>query len=89
VDARTGRTAWTDSDSQDRRGFGAIVAAGSCLLCLPSSAELIAFEPNEKQCVELGRAKVAETPTYAHPVVAGQRLYIKDQETVMLYTVPQ
>ena len=36
---------------------------------------------------ELARIKVADTPTHAYPVVSGNRLFVKDQESVILYTV--
>jgi len=31
--------------------------------------------------------KVAETVTNAHPVIAGNRIFIKDQETLTLWTL--
>lgn len=30
---------------------------------------------------------VAEMETYAHPILAGKRIFVKDQETVTLWTV--
>ena len=48
VDAKTGKTAWTDQTSRDRSGFAAMVDAGSCLMALPSSSELIVFKPSEQ-----------------------------------------
>jgi len=87
INAQTGQTAWTDTTQRDRGGFTAIVDAGSCLLALPSNSELIVYQPTDKQYEELARIKVAETPTYAHPVVAGNRIFVKDQENVTMWTV--
>jgi len=87
VNAQTGQTAWTDATQRDRGGFSATVSAGSCLLVLPSNSELIVFKPNDKQYEELARIKVSDTPTYAHPVVSGSRIFIKDQETVAMFTI--
>ena len=87
INAQTGQTAWTNRTPQGSRGFAAIVDAGSCLLALPNNSELIAFKPSGKEYAELGRIKVAETPTYAHPVIAGNRVFIKDQETVAMLMV--
>jgi outer membrane protein assembly factor BamB len=70
-----------------RGGFGQIVAAGSVLLALTPASELIAFQPSDKSYIELARLKVSSTPTYACPVVSGNRIFIKDQNDVMLYTV--
>ena len=68
-------------------GYGSIVDAGSVLLALTPSSELIAFEPSEKQYTEKARIKVADSQTYAHLVVSGNRLFVKDQESVTLWTV--
>jgi len=35
----------------------------------------------------LARFKVSDKQTYAHPVVAGNRLFIKDQDSVTLWTI--
>jgi len=84
--AKTGATAWMDSARQGR-GFAAIVDAGPCLMALPSTSALIIYKPNDKQYEELARYKVSEMETYAHPVVSGNRVFIRDQETVALWTV--
>lgn len=86
LNAQTGQTDWTDSATR-RENFGAILDAGPVLLALPSTAELIAFKPDAKEYSELARIKVADTPTYAHPVVAGNRVFVKDSEAVTLWTL--
>jgi outer membrane protein assembly factor BamB len=87
LDAKTGKTDWTDATARDRQGFTSIVDGGSCLMALPSSAELVVFKPEGKQYEEVAKIKVAETPIYAHPVLAGKRVFVKDQETVALLTL--
>ncbi len=87
VNSQTGQMAWIDPTSRDRGGFTSIVDTGSVLLALPSNAELIVIKPNEKEYTELARIKVSDTPIYAHPVIAGNRIFIKDQETVTLLTI--
>ena len=86
VNARTGKEVWTDT-ARHGRGFAAIVDAGACLLALPSTSELIAFKSSDNQYAELARIKVADTPTYAHPVIAGNRVFVRDQETVALLMI--
>ena len=88
LSARTGQTAWTDSTSQGRGGFGALVDTGPALLALPDNSELIAFKPDPKAYGEIARYKVADTPTYAHPVIAGNRIFVKDQESLAMWTIP-
>ncbi len=87
INAQTGKTAWTDTTERDRGGFGPIVNAGSCLLAMPSSAELIAFKSSDKQYEQLALIKVSETPTYAHPVIAGNRVFIRDEDSVAMCTI--
>ncbi len=89
VNSQTGQTAWIDPTQRDRGGFTSIVDTGSVLLALPSNSELIIIKPNEKEYTELARIKVSDTPIYAHPVIAGNRIIIKDQETVTLLTIDQ
>ena len=86
INAETGKEAWMDT-ARHGRGFAAVLDAGSCMLALPATSELIAFKPSGKACAVLARIKVADTPTYAHPVVAGNRIFVRDQETVTLWTI--
>jgi outer membrane protein assembly factor BamB len=87
INAETGQTAWTDSASHGRGGFGAIVSAGDCLLALPSSSELIVFKPDGKAYGEIARYKVSDTAIYAHPVISDKRVFVKDQESVALLMI--
>ena len=87
IDAKSGKTAWTDSTARGSRGYGSIVDAGDCLLALANDSELIVFKPSDKQCGEVAKIKVAETATYAYPVVTGKRVFVRDQETVALLMV--
>jgi hypothetical protein len=57
------------------------------MLALTPSSELIAFEPGDKGYKELARIKVSDTPTHAYPVVSGNRLFIKDKDSVTLWTI--
>ncbi len=85
INAKSGQTAWTDTTQRGRGGFGAIVSAGSCLLVLANDSELIVYKPSDKEYSEITRYKVAETPTYAHPIISGNRVFVKDQESVAMW----
>ena len=87
VNNQTGQTAWIDSTQTDRGGFAAIVDVGSVILALPSSSELIVIKPIDKEYTELARIKVSEKETYAHPVIAGKRIFIKDEDSLSLLTI--
>ena len=69
-----------------RGGYGSIVDAGSVLLALIPSGQLTVFEPGD-QFKQLASYQVAESGAYAHPVASRNRLYIKDQDSVTLWTI--
>lgn len=84
ADARTGATLWSDSTS---RGMSAAVLdAGSEMIALGVNSELVVFEPSGKEYKELAKLKVANTETWAHPVLAGNRIFIRDHDSVSLLT---
>jgi outer membrane protein assembly factor BamB len=87
LDAKTGKTAWTDQAKRDGSGFTSIVDAGSCLVAVPSSSEMVVFKPDGKQYQEVAKIKVADTAIYAHPVLAGNRIFVKDADSVAMLTV--
>lgn len=85
IDTKTGKTAWTDPTN--RRNFGSIIDVGACLMLLPENGELIVYKAEGTAFAEIARYKVAETQTYAHPIVSGQRIFVKDQESLTLWTL--
>jgi outer membrane protein assembly factor BamB len=87
LDALTGETAWNDTINHDRSGFAAILDAGPVIMALPSSSELIFIKPVKEQYTELAKVRVADLPTYAHPVVAGNRVFVRDEKTVSLWKI--
>jgi outer membrane protein assembly factor BamB len=87
INAQTGQTAWTDATPRGSRGFGAIVGAGSCLVVLANDSVLIVFKPNDNEYSEITRYKVADTVTYAHPVISGKRVFVKDQESLAMWII--
>ena len=87
LNAGTGKQAWTSPGTGGRGGYGSMVDAGLVLLALTPKSQLLVFEPTDKQYTELASYKVAEKATYAYPVVAGNRIFIKDQDSVTLWTI--
>ena len=69
-------------------GYGSIVDAGSVLFALTPSAQLVVFQPSDKEFKQLASYKVADSQTFTYPVIAGNRIYIKDQDSVTLWTIP-
>jgi hypothetical protein len=68
-------------------GYGSIVDAGPVVMALTPASQLLVFKPDAKGYSEVAKIKVADSPTYAYPVVSGNRIYIRDQGSVTAYTV--
>jgi outer membrane protein assembly factor BamB len=85
LNAQNGQTDWTDSTNL--QNFGAIVDVGADLMVLPQSGELTVCKADGKAFSEVAKYKVAETQTYATPVVSGKRIFVKDQESLTLWLI--
>jgi outer membrane protein assembly factor BamB len=84
LSAEDGKTLWaTPLGAKD---FGSVVDAGPVLMALGTQGELTVFEPNEKEYKKIAGYKVADTDVYAYPVLAGKGIYVKDQESLALWT---
>jgi outer membrane protein assembly factor BamB len=94
LNTKDGKTAWTKDvgggGGGGRRGpsgYGSIVDAGSVMLALTPSAQLLVFEPSGKEYKELAKYKVAEKETFAYPILSGKRLFVKDRDSLILWTI--
>ena len=85
MNASTGATCW--EDTLRRSPFASMLDLGKVMLSLPETGELVFFEPNQKKFVRLAGYKVAETPVYAHPLVEGDKIYVKDKEYLTCWSV--
>jgi len=85
VNAQDGKTAWTNP-TDGERGYGSIVDAGPVLIALNAKSTLTVFEPSAEAYKELGSYTVSESKTHAFPVVSGNRIFVKDADSVILWT---
>jgi outer membrane protein assembly factor BamB len=85
INEKDGTTAWT-SPVPGKRGFGSIVNTGSVLFLLTPAGNLLAFEPSGKGFKQLASYKVADGDTTAYPVLAGNQIFVKDKDSVTLWT---
>ena len=85
LDARTGKTLWT---SEGRDADNAVVlSAGEVLLLLTDDAALIVAKNGADRFEPLRKYTVAQSPTWAHPAIIGNRILIKDASTLALWSV--
>lgn len=82
IDARTGKTQWL---SNGREGDNsAAVVAGQFLLMLTDGAELVVVRADPRQFEVIKKYTVADSATWAHPVLLGKRVLIKDVSSLAL-----
>lgn len=81
----TGEVAWKDRSV----GKGSLVYADGHLYCLSENGVVGLVEASPAAYREKGRFNIKQEnlPTWAHPVVAGGRLYIRDQDTIYAFDV--
>ncbi len=81
----TGEIAWTARSVSK----GSILYADGRLYCLGERYEVDLVEPNPNEYRSHGQFKIANLgrPSWAHPVVAGGRLYIRNQTSLASYDI--
>jgi outer membrane protein assembly factor BamB len=86
LDARTGAQLWVDKTQRGQ--CGSILDAGHVLLALTSDKELIAFKAGNKQYEEVAKYRVADAETWSIPIIAGNRVFVKDKAgSLTLWTI--
>ncbi len=85
IDARTGKTLWLSEGRQAENA--AVVRAGNLWMALEDDAELVVARADLSKFEPLRRYTVAESATWAQPVVSGNRVFVKDISTVALWTL--
>jgi outer membrane protein assembly factor BamB len=81
IDADTGKTLW---QSPGRMGENAAIVnvAGKVLLVLTNEAKLFVLPATANEFSPLAQYSVADSSTWAHPVVSGNHILIKDETTL-------
>jgi outer membrane protein assembly factor BamB len=78
LDAATGKTAWLSDGRQGENA--AMVAAGGAVLALTTDSELIVLPQKARAFAPVRRYRVAESPTWAHPVLTSEGVLVKDRD---------
>jgi outer membrane protein assembly factor BamB len=83
----TGKVVWRDRSV----GKGSLVFADDRLYIYSENGVIGLVEPSPEGYREHGRFKIqtGNLPTWAHPVVSGGKLFIRDQDTIYAYNVAQ
>lgn len=85
LDAKTGTVKWA---TEGRAGMNAAIqSAGADLLVLTTEGDLLVVKRNPGKFEEVRRYKVGEGQTWAHPVLLGRDVVIRDARSVAVWTL--
>jgi outer membrane protein assembly factor BamB len=85
VDAKTGKVLWLGPPRQATNT--AVVKADAVVLLLNDNAELIVARASQTAFEPLKRYTVANSATWAQPTLSGKRIFVKDVNSLTLWTV--
>jgi outer membrane protein assembly factor BamB len=85
LDAGTGKVLW---ENDGRMGSNvSIVRAGDVLALLTNEGRLIMAKAGGDRYEELARYTLADSPTWAHPVLSGKRIWVKGRTAVTCWSL--
>ncbi len=85
LDPKTGKTLWMSDGRQATNA--AIVGAGDLWFALKDDGELIVAKKSATAFEPVHRYTVADSATWAQPVISGNRVFVKDVSTLALWTL--
>ncbi len=85
ADAKTGNTLWRSAPRQ--AGNAAIVRAADYLFVLKDDGQLVVARSTPGGFEPLKTYTVADSATWAPPVISGNRVFVKDVSTLALWTL--
>ena len=81
----SGKTCWADTISHNR--FASLQVVGKDIVSLTANGKLIVYEINPDRYVEKAAYSISDTEVYAHPVLAGNKIFTKDKENLVCWQV--
>lgn len=85
IDAKTGKVLWLGPAREATNT--SVSKAGDVLFLLNDDAELVVARTDPSKLDVIRRYTVADSVTWAQPVVSGSRLFIKDSSSLALWTL--
>jgi hypothetical protein len=82
IDPKTGKTVWTGEGRQAENAM--LVARGAEVLALTTESVLHVFKATPRGLEPVRQYTVADSPTWAHPVILGNRVLVKDLDSLSL-----
>jgi outer membrane protein assembly factor BamB len=85
VDLETGKRNW--KGGRYGNGQALLLPDADQILVLSETGELVLLEANPKRLTELARQKILSGKTWNHPVLIGDRLYARNGEEAVAYSL--
>ena len=85
IDARDGKVLWLGPPRAATNS--AVVKTDNLLFFLNDDGELIVTRASRERLDVVARYTVSDTATWAQPAISGNRIFIKDTNTLTLWTV--
>jgi outer membrane protein assembly factor BamB len=85
VDMKTGKTLWTSEGRQ--AAHAAIARSGDLLFSMEEDGELVVARNSRTGFEPLHRYKLSDAATWAQPSYSGNRVFVKDESTLALWTL--
>ncbi len=85
VEFKTGKIAWKEKHAG--KGSAAVGAADGKLFFRYEDGQVVVAEANPEHYKQLGTFKISDVskPSWSHPVIAGGKLYLREQDRLMCY----
>ena len=85
LDLDTGEVLWTSAPRQASNA--AVVRAGETIFSLQDDAQLLILNHSRTEFAPIKRYEVATSATWAQPSISGNRLFVKDVDSLTLWTI--
>ncbi len=90
LDFQTGKVQWDQRAGGRKAPKGSVALADGRLYYRTEEGTMLLIEPNAREYVERGRFEQparSGKPAWAHPVIANGRLYLRDQDVLLVYDI--
>jgi outer membrane protein assembly factor BamB len=90
LDFATGEVLWDERRGEQRVPKGSIAFADGRLYYRTEEGTMLLVEPSRERYIERGRFEQPDrtnVPAWSHPVIAGGKLYLRDQDVLFCYDI--
>jgi hypothetical protein len=86
IDLQNGKRKW--KGGRYAKGQALLLADSDLILVVSETGEIVLIRANSEKLQELGKLKALDGKTWNHPVIVGDRLYLRNSEEAVCYQLP-